>query len=122
MAKPPSRPSEEISPLELLEELDGLRDKLAAAQGNEERQLFERLARSQKDGPKGIEGLDKEIARELEELYRKLERARRFRPAPPPEFQWAILEEIIQLLLKLVWKAFFLQKMKPPPLPPLPRP
>lgn len=118
MAKSPSAPAE-TTPAVLLGELQDVLARLAAAETREEEQLFARLERIGERGPEGVEGLDKEIRRELEELYRKLASARKFRPAPPPEFQWGILEEVVQLLLKLVWKAFYLQKMKPPPLPQL---
>ena len=66
--------------------------------------------------------LDKSILEELRDLLEKL-RQRSPGAPPPPEFQWAVLMEIIALLLKMVAKLWALQQMRPPELPPrLPRP
>jgi hypothetical protein len=56
----------------------------------------------------------------LEELAELLEKLKRISPgqAPGPDQQWAILEELIRLILKLIFKVFVLQGGFPPPIDP----
>jgi hypothetical protein len=59
-------------------------------------------------------------AGEVARLENKFESARAQGGVPPSDMQWAITQEMFELLKKLVFKAFLLQGLKPPPLRPGP--
>ena len=60
--------------------------------------------------------IDEGILAEIRALLNKLELSSSKGP-PPPERMWDILKEMLALLLKLVFKAFWLQRMMLPELP-----
>ena len=64
--------------------------------------------------------IDKRIQEEVARLENKFESARAQGGVPPSDMQWAITQEMFELLKKLVFKAFLLQGLKPPPLRPGP--
>jgi len=63
------------------------------------------------------QALDRSFIEELEELQEKLRRLKRDR-APNPDQQWAVIQELINLLYKLVFKVFWLQGQTPPAIDP----
>lgn len=73
------------------------------------------------DTPEARRQLDGMMHQELSQLLRKMEQARQAGPVPPNSLQWAILEEVVQLLQKMVLKVFWLQGKSLPPLPEPPR-
>lgn len=60
------------------------------------------------------ESIDKSIVREVRELENKFESARAGGGVPPSDLQWAILQEMFNLIKKLITKAFILQELPPP--------
>ena len=64
--------------------------------------------------------IDQRIREEVARLENKFESARAQGGVPPSDMQWAITQEMFELLKKLVFKAFLLQGLKPPPLRPGP--
>ncbi len=64
--------------------------------------------------------IDKAITQELYKLHNKFKHARDSKSIPPPEQQWAMLEELWNLILKMVGKLFLLQNMPIPEMPPAP--
>lgn len=58
--------------------------------------------------------IDKMMVKEIKDLIYKYLNAKRSKRIPTPSEQWAILEEMLQILMKLIYKVFLLQHEKPP--------
>jgi len=107
-----------MSPIAMMGDLERLHSALESVEWKHLDSVLAMLAdlRQLRDRDAIKRGLDKEIVREVLEL---LEKIRRGRAAPwNPQSQWAVIMEIIALLLKLVAKAFILQELPIPKLPP----
>jgi hypothetical protein len=105
--------------IDLTQEIAGLQKQIAAFETAHSATVLKQLDRLRtiRDTVKQRDGLDDLIWKELLDLLRKLIELRKS-DNPPPALIRSLLEEIIMLLLKLVYKAWLLQGLELPKIDP----